>query len=336
MTSRVTIFDRTGAPLTTLRVATSRSWVLNGIGEATFQIAYTDPKCKREYLEFGNRVLIEHPKMPDWVGVIDTPRDWGNSSVTVRAYDACSLLSWRRGRQGLTMTGTAGSLFKQIILFANQVQDIGLRPGTIYLGGTDRQETVNDSLWQHMSNICGRSGNDFIFTPRRDAGRLVIDGNWYQRAGEPISVILSEGKNIELGNDVLTEDGRIVNDLLGYGEGATYETRIEAYGFNLESANRYDLRQSFATYSGNSELATLQANVNADLALIKSPQTILQITALDVGNTFAGLRLGNTMPVRLHSIGFTGSGRGYEATVRIYGMRYTDTTQKVDLVTKEQ
>jgi hypothetical protein len=335
MSERITIYNYRGEPLTNIKASITRSWVLGGVGEASFEIAYTDPKCQQEYLEYGNFVLVEHDTLPPWVGVIDTPRQWTNSSVQVKAYEAAKVLQWRRTQAGQLLTGSAGSLFTQLINIANAAGDTRIRIGSIYSDSTSRQERLSDNVYQHVLNLRARTGNDFQFTPASDDGKLIIVADWLSRDGEAAVIPLVEGKNIESNDALLSEEGTIINDLIGYGDASTTGSRLTSKYYDETSASRYGLRQAFTTFSGNIVQGTLDANTKNTIIANRNAQRILGIKALDVGATFANLRIGNTLQLVMKSVGFVQGERGYQATVRIVGMKYSSTIGTVELVVKE-
>jgi len=334
-TGQITIYSKYGEPLTDIRAGVVRSWVLNGVGQAEFGIAYTDPKCRRAYFEFGNYVTIEHTNLPIWAGVIDTPRQWRGNYLTVRAYEMGYMLKYRRTTAGLKLTGKAGEIASDLVRLANEQGDTQLRVGEIYGGGSDREETLGDTAYSHMDAVRRRSGNEWTIIPDLDGKQLVGNFNWHYKAGRTVTEIELTEKNTEKTSYTLSEEGEILNDIRGYGDAITSATRLVAYSQDYESMGRYGRRQGTKTYSGNRQQATLDANTAADVALRKNPEMVFQATALDVGSTFNALRLGNRIGVNVSGVGFTDDGLGYRSTVRIVGMRYSDFTDSVELITSE-
>lgn len=335
MSERLTVFSNTGEALTTLRAAVKRSWVLGGIGQAQFQIAYTDPKCLQEYLEFGNYVLIQHETLPDWIGVIDTPRQWGVNAVTVNAYEVPMLWEWRVMPLKTTLNGTAGSIFEQLITLANDEGDTRIVPGSIYGDGVDRQEKLSDTAYQHIMNVRYRSGNDYKFRPTIQDRLLTIYADWVEYVGERPLVMLSEGHNIEANENLLTEDGDIINDIYAYGDNTTSGTRLAARVFDDTSISRYGLRQKSQTFAGNTLLTTLTSNATSFVNNNKDPQRILRVRALNIGDTFSALRLGNVLNLTMQSVGFVRGQRGFSSDVRIYGISYNSGEGIAELIVKE-
>jgi hypothetical protein len=335
-TGRITMYDNDGTPLTDLRASVTRSWVLNGVGQADFGIAYYDVKCVRRYLEYGNLVKIEHTDLPDWVGVISPPRQWQGNYLTVRAYEMGWLLKYRRTSASMKIGGTAGEMANRLLNIANEDYDTRIRAGRIYGGGTDRGETLGDSIYSHLDRVRERSGHEWYIYPSTEDGRLVGVMDWMLEAGKDVQAVMLTAKNTERGSYILNEDGEIINDLVGYGEANTEGSRIVSRDIDLVSSARYGRRQASKTFSGNREPATLRENVQAELAKRANPTTVFQAIVLNVGNIFRFLRLGNRLNVQISGVGFSDSGLGYRGTIRIVGMRYSDQKDRVELVTSQE
>lgn len=334
-TGRITIYNNGGVPLTDIRASVIRSWVLNGIGQAEFEIAYTDTKCRRAYLEFGNLIKIEHTHLPDWVGVIDTPRQWREGKVLIRAYEMGKLLMWRISPASLKITGTAGDLVTQLLQIANEQGDTTLRIGDVYGGGGNREETLGDTIFTHLDGIQKRTGFEWTITPDSDGGSLTCNLNWHYKTGINVPSPELTEKNTEKNSYTFSEEGDIVNDLTGYGDALTPTTRLTAFAADQTSIGQYGRRQAKKVYYGNRVQSTLDANVEADLVQKKDPIKVFQATVLNVNSVFNTLRLGNRINTNILGFGFTDDGKGYQSQVRILGMRYSDFSDKVELLTTE-
>ncbi len=337
---RVTIYSRQGAALATLPCSTERSWVLNGEGLCRITLATNDRKMQERLLRFGNFVTIEHPKLPMWAGVLDTDRIWGMSQLVLNAWSAERLFKYRVSKPlNVTLSGNnAGILFRKLVDIGNATEDLRVRAGEVYAGGTPRDEKLDGkALYDHVRAISSRTGFDWglegAFNPAR---RLYFTANLYQRRGRVIEMPLREGHNMVLGENALVEQGRIVNELTGVGDGSTDETRIAYTEIEATSRGLYGLRQDTQDFSGNREMTTLISNVQATLAENAYPLKTVSATALDVGTTFNYLRLGNTIPFQATSVGFLADGRvGMNTKMRLIGMRYQDDLNQTQLVLQE-
>lgn len=334
MSERISVFDNDGKPLATLRANVTRSWVLGGMGEATFEMSYKDPNTTRRNLEFGNLLLIEHDKLPPWVGVIDTPRQWKRNTVAVKAYDASKLWAYRR-TNGEVIKGTAGGIFQTLVKMANKEGDTRIRAGNIYSDGVTREEALTDTVDKHIKKLAERTTNEYRLRPDLDASRyLVIKADWRRALAKDIVGVLTEGQNIETSDNMLSEDGTLINDLLAIAD-ASNGKKIKVVKRDNISISRFGLRQASKTFSGNLTDTTLKQSAVAELAKTSTSVRSLRLRALDEGGLFTMLDLGATFGVNLFSVGFFGGSRGYQATVRILGMKYTSNLNVVELVVSE-
>jgi hypothetical protein len=327
--SRVRIFDKSGAAIAEPGVDVWRSWRLNAYGRASFTLPANHPAARPEILAFGNYLLVEHDTLPTWGGVIDTPRRWGKMTVQVNACSAERILEWRRGPHLLLARNTPGGLFRRILQAANQQGDTRISEGEIFSGGTARDETLSlFNLYGEICRLAADYGNDWeIEAQINSAGRLSFLANWYARRGLRRDLALQEGVNIELSGLILREGapdgGDIVNDLLGYGSGIKWENRYHYQRTDEESISQYGLRQGRRQFPEN-EPAVIQAATRQHLRLAAQPRNLFHFHALDVGETFANLRPGDSLPLRLYSAGFLDGGVGTQTRVRVNAMEYTD------------
>ena len=349
METKVRVFDgSTGMMLDELSPnGVNRSWKVNGIGDAKFTMEYTDPKSTRRNLEFGNLLLVEHDLLPAWGGVIDTPRKWKKDGIEVAAYAAETLLSWRRGPISMKLDGMdAGQIFIEIINIANKQGDTRIRIGEVFHDGKTRQETVDlTKLNDEINQVARRSGQEWEIIPELDAqGRLFFVANWKQSIGEKKQVVLREGENIALGEVPLLEQGKIVNDLVGFGTGATWDSRpvYPPTGSGLQDADslaRYTLRQDAVNLDAMLE-GTLEQNTKNELAKVKEPRRTFQIDIVnrqgESDYEFKNTRNGDTVQLITLTLGFNPSGGfGVDTPVRVWGMAFFDLDPKLALVLEQ-
>lgn len=342
MSQRVRICNRAGLTLATLNVLTERSWVLNGAGKAVITISVNDAKATKKILQYGNLVLIQHEKLPAWGGVIDPDRTWNkDGTIQLEVWSGEHLLRFRRSELNKTLSeNSAGTLFEKLIDYGNAAEDMNIQKGAIWKGGTPRDETQDGKqLYEHVAAISKRTGYDWDVQPNVDGnGRLFFTANWYEQAGVAVTFELKDGAggNIEATANPLREQGWIVNDLLGIGDGSTDETTITYSEIDTQSRAEYGLRQDTRDYNGNKVLETLQGNVRGGLAKDKNPIRIFNVIAQNVGNTFSYLRSGNILPLRMSSCGFLADGTiGVNTRVRIIGMKHFEARDVCELVCSE-
>lgn len=339
---RVRIFDRNGFPLAEFRASVERSLVIGGEGRAEFN--YPSRKTEivnKDVLRFGNWLLVESDTLPAWVGVIDTPREWSPRIVAVHAYTPEKVFGFRRGPLEEKVTGSAGAIFEKILAKVNQAETTVIRAGDIWRGGKQREETLNPTpLSEDLQRLVERSGEEYAWRPETDTnGRLVIYADWVQRLGTDTTALLHEGKgggNVESLNNIFVEDGDIINDILAYGDGMTWISKPISSVIDADSIQNYGLRQTAQEFTGVSNVTTLSNNGQEQLNQKSEPIRTFHINALNVGDTFQYLRLGNRLVLRFENIGFTGESLGFETNVRIVGMVMdSDQKNKVELVLEE-
>lgn len=339
---RIRAFDPDGLPIAEFRAAIPRSFAIGDEGRAQF--IYPSRKTNivnEKVLQFGNWLLIENTHLPPWVGVIDDPRTWATRTVTVSAYTPERVLGWRIGPLEEVVTGAAGQIFERILYYVNLSEKTIIQPGTLWRGGVRRSETLNPTpLNKDLQRLQERSREEYRWRPVVDAnGRLSVFADWMELLGEETSALLHEGRgggNIEAVGNILVEDGPITNEILAFGEGMSWQSKPHVRRQDASSISKYGLRQMSKEYAGVADLQTLAENGDAFLAQFKEPARSFKINALNVGDTFKYMRLGNRMPLRFESVGFYAGAQGYQTTVRIMGMSYDPVVAgKLTLVVEE-
>jgi len=335
---RVRIFRRDGRAVAEFETLVERSWVIGDEARARFYCASRDTDIVNDdVLQFGNWVLVENDKLPAWVGVIDTPRRWDAREVEISAYTPERVFSWRRGPIEEVLDMSAGEVFVKLIQKINAAEQTLLREGQVFIGPTI-QETLNPTLLNRdLRRIYERSGEEYRFRPVVENGRLRVYCDWVDVLGNDTQAILQagDGGNLEENNKMLVEDDPLINEWFAYGDGETWTSKPSATVNNQLSIQKYGLRQGVQEYSGVTNEATLVTNANQELSTTREPLRTGKINALNVGDTFSQLALGNRLTLRLEKIGFTGTAQ-YETLVRIIGMKYDPEDKNViELVTEE-
>lgn len=339
LTERVRIFDRQGFPLVEFQPLVSRSWAIGKEGRASFEYPVRKTNIvNKETLKIGNYLLIESSRLPTWIGVIDLPREWDSKNVVVNAYGIERLFSYRRGGLETKLTGSAGNIFKQMINYINQQEKTIMEVGDVWEGGQSRQETLNPNKMDvNLRQLQERSLEEYNFTTQIKRGRLTIQANWVNKLGVETPLTLLEGKkggNIEAPR--YKEDGEVINDVLGFGDGITWTSRPNVTTIDTNSISEYGLRQDGKEYRGVTIPATIYNNNVDYLRTTVKPRGIFEITALNISNTFDYLSIGNYVNVKLQNLGFLDGGLGVLARTRILGMSYNPRQgQKVKLVLEE-
>jgi hypothetical protein len=336
--ARVIVGDKAGSQLAELSADIGPiSWRLNKVGKVTFSLAVTDPKATQDNLKYGNKLLIQFSNgLPNWGGVIDPPRKWDGSRISVTAYTAAYLFKYRITGKNKTFSGaTVGAIFQALINETNADEDTGVQIGSIYAGGTGHgpeyhYKNLLDIFQKSLA--AGMSTSDFDFVPTLVNGKIVFTANFYESKGiDKTNFALVDGANITKLR--LIEQGPIVNDwdLAGKGTGWGAE-RITASDQNIESISSYGLRQGSKVYSDVSIQGTLDDHAANLLDEFETPFNIFEIEAADKKpGKFADYDLGDTITLMAPDYGFG----GIKTTVRILARSFDPDSGLCDLVVQE-
>lgn len=321
MTDRLRIFDRKGNTLAEFQADAARSWALAKEGRCSFEIASNRAYATEKILEFGNYLLVESDILPAWVGIIDTPRGWTNSTIGVSAYTMEKLFSFRVGPEEEILTASAGAIFEKLIKKINKAEQTLLEAGDIYTEGAQIEETLSpETLDKTLKRIQENTLEEYRFRHSVIGGRLVMYGDWYDRFGKFTQNILNQsagGGNIE--NPTMNEDGQIQNWILGWGDGETWADRKPDYSTNEKSVAKYGLRQYGEQFAGETTLEGIKTKAKAILRQNKYSHKLIDANVINDGRTFESIDIGNSFDVVLENMGFGGT----KMTVRIIGMSYT-------------
>lgn len=340
---RIRIFDREGHAVAEFRTRIQRSWAIGKEGRAAFDYASRKSNVVNEQvLQFGNWLLVESDTLPPWVGVLDTPRSWSARRVSIHAYSPEHVFGWRIGPLEAILDGAPGVIFERILNYVNAAEMTIISAGSIWRGSSSIQETINPTqLNKDLLRVQERSKEEYQWRPLMDPnGKLIVYADWMEQLGRDTNVLLHEGKqggNIEATDNIMTEDGPIINYTFGYGDGETWKTKPSFVVMNNISMGRYGMRQESNGYSGVSNAQTLQQNGTARINARYIPLRTFRLNALNVGDTFRYIRLGNRLTLRFQNMGFTRGTTSFETTVRILAMAYDpEDRNKISLVVQEK
>jgi hypothetical protein len=337
MTTRITIHDRLGRPLSEIEAIFNRSWVMNDYGTGTITLTTRDMNTLENLLQFGNLVYAEHDSLPDWVGVVDQPRTWGNETVTITVYGYAYLLNWFITPKVMRVRGAGGGIFKELIDVAiNQYKCNYISYDEVYGGGGNHNLEFNFyPLFQALKTLMGKTNGNFYFDPYlNNKNELKIEANYYRRMGALQNFTLYEGTNLTMVGAPLREQGKIVNRVTVYGQGSTWASRAAATVSDSDSISLYGVRH--ASYNSNNQTVNqLRTEAQNKLNKLAYPRISYKCEAIDVGDTFSWLRLGNTLRVEYYTAGFTDGAIGMKGLLRIKQMDYDEAQNKVVLYGEE-
>ena len=336
--SRLIVGDKSGAVLAELSPDFGAiSWRLNKVGKIDFNIAITDPKAIADYLKYGNRVLVKFSNgLPNWGGVIDTPRKWDGSRIACRAYSGAYLFKYRITGKGRYFSGaSAGTIFKALIEETNAIESTGVEIGTIWDGGSSHgpdyhYKNLLDIFQKSLTNRL--STGDFDFIPSESGGRMIFIANFYNNKGlDKTNLSLVDGANLT--KIKLVEQGPIINSFDTAGEGINWGSdRITSSAIDQVSVDDYGLRQAGKIYADVSVQSTLDTNAENLLDDSKNPYNIFELEAVDEEPAkFADYDLGDTISLVAPDYGFEGT----DTTVRILSREYYPDSGFCSLVVQE-
>lgn len=327
---RIRIYNRQGIGLADLRVTAERNLSINEEGEANFDISRLDPNCREDFLRFGNWLLIENSKFEAWVGMIDTPQIRQRRLWHVSAYTPERLFRKRNVPRQLKLSGSAGTIFSELVNLVNRGEGTILSIGDIWTGGRQfpAENLSGDTLADCLDALVERSGGEYSFTPVAYRGTLRIYANWHERIGIESNYPLEESWNISDEASAVRIQGAIENELWGYGNGASQTDRPTATYRDDESAGRYGLMQGSRVYSDYQSTDGVLKAIQAEINTTKQPEYIYAFSILDEGATFENVRTGNEHPLRMWSFGI-------ETHVRVMGWYYNPQSGRVNIKTME-
>jgi hypothetical protein len=343
--SRVRIFDQNGFMVDEIDVATTRSWVLNGVGRCQFLLNVYDPQtgavnraCNLADIGYGRFILVEHSPtinfdgtfngiLPPWVGIILPPLEMSYGKVRVTAYSAEQVLWYRPMPYPFqTISGKAGAVFQQILGFCNNLGGIPIAPGHIDLSKGDHSRTLNLSGLEESQSLAKAAAMDFCVTPSIDInGRLSLIGNWYAKKGVDTNHVL-DNTNLEAGDPLYTEQGQIVNWAFGFSEANTTNTRAKGVSVDNASVSACGPLARNVVFTGTkgSTDSVIQGLTDNFLSVSKNPLRTFAPKVQDVGDAFSFMDTGNTWIVNSDIVGLSNGGLGLSGLIRITAMEYDD------------
>jgi hypothetical protein len=359
MASRITIFShRDLRPLVELHATTTtpRSWLLDKAGKsdpgrAEFAVSTLDDKVTEPNFQYGNMVHIQHiptadasgtkrGQLPDWVGMIMTPRPWDLGFINKTAYSAEAVLSARPMPCTRVERATPKDIFVKILEYANEFTQrygggIIIQPGVVENAGATFTYDLRGSGLEHINTLCTDAGMEWNVTGEIDPrGNLLLYANLYNRLGVDTNFDLTNlNSEASAGSNIMTEQGFPMNIVIGHSQANTKEDRKTATGTHADAIADYGplgFNVAFTGLRNQGEVETA-AQVHADSR--GRPVKILSARRmLDEGLTFSNLAIGNTVNVKDNRVGFSPSGGfGFETRAKILSMKYNDMSNNAEI-----
>lgn len=310
-----------------------RSWGINSIGECRFTLPINNSKNNEINFQFGNHLVVMNDNgLPPWSGRLETPRAWGNKTNKHMAVSHESFFRDRVGSYSLPfgLLKPAGVIFEQLIQIANEDEDTLIRAGDIFSGGRLCGTIVSPivTLSDNIEKIIKQSGHEYEIVPVVANNRLALYGNWYARQGTDTGASLNDS-NCRIEENSLSENGPIYNKLIGVGK--EQQVRNHHVATDPQSVDRYGLR--VAPYEVDAvEGVAVEGLTEQQLLSVAYPRRAFRATASNAGGLYDLLRKGNKLQFESTEAGYGLHGViGTQASVRIFGMAYTDDQDGVAL-----
>ena len=286
-------------------------------------------------IKVGNMVLVRpSPKLPDWSGMIDTP--WSATSpIQISLYNAEYLLSIRCGDEKyLPLTGDPSEIISQLIDLANRREQMYITAGERDTLGLNINYTVDTRTYlEQILALAKKYGLELSTRYGFDTSRrLMIYIDIKRRIGDTYDYIFHDGAsaNVELRSAKVS--GTILNCVTAKNNASTGQTVLYSNAQqNSTSISTYRLRSGIISVQNVNDINNLDTAAKNYLNLNYAPKLSLTVSAIDVGDTFNYLRLGNTIAMRLSTVHLPGGARGWRGTARIKAMSYDESTNRVDL-----
>jgi len=337
--SRIVVFDNDHRAEGEITANLDRGWMLTGhpsvTGGGSTTLTLPDAAAIKPFLQFGRMVLVQHPRLPSWAGMIDPP--WkALLPVEVAVYNAEYLLSQRAPDEPVMIEGSVGTIASQMIEMFNVGDDLFVRIGDISNADpTPRQETLDGrNYWEQLSALLERSGCEMQARAEKDAdGHLIIYLDISTRIGIDTGFLYFDGRggNATFSDPVLS--GPIVNHVIGIGDESGQESRLRTAPFlNTESSELYRLRSEIVQFRDVREQSTLDRYSQTYLSNWAFPKFSFTMNVIDKGDAFVNARLGNSALVHISNTYLPGGVRGWKGLARFVAMAYTESASQLSVL----
>jgi hypothetical protein len=311
------------------------SWRNKDVGQVTGYLPLLNVERYQTLLRFGNTLLLQFDNgLPDWGGVIDTPRSWGGNQIQVTGYSGEYLLKLRlTGRNDIHRSQSVGEIWRASLAEANQRDFTGLNVAPPWYGGltqnTDYHLKVLFDVARELADDL--SSADFYVTAAESGGHIIFTARFEERRGRDLDgVALVDGRNIT--NVVVEEQGPIYNHWYIVGAGNSWYTRYIAEARDALSANLYRLREQSEIQSQVSSSFMLHSIAEQRLQNNSEPAVSIPLTALNQPPAyFADYDIGDSLPIDAAWAGFT----GLNGRVRVLGREYAPHSGVCNLIVEE-
>jgi hypothetical protein len=314
------------------------SWRINEVGQVNFTLPINSRFLTNEFVKYGNTFLVIFSNgLPNWGGIIDPPGIWDKSTVSLTAYSAEILLSFRLTSAARYFAGAnAGYIFRKVIEEANAVRDTGilvLSP-SYSVGSHYPEYHYMDLLKLAKESLTTKlSSSEFQIVASEENGYIRFDGEIDSRIGtERRGIALVDGRNITDVN--YEEQGPIINNSTVVGAGNTWgDSRPKATVTNDLSQYEYRLRESSVIQSDTTIISTLKASAENLSRKYSQPRRVANVTLIDAPPAhFGSYALGDTILTQLPNSGIG----GFNGLMRIKSRSINPSTNTCTAILEEE
>ena len=324
--SRVVVFGLDNVSLGEFRAEFPRGWGVidaNTGGGMSQTVTIPDEIALQPWMQLGRMIYIEQDKLPGWAGMIDTP--WNAvSPVQITVYNCDYLLTLRAPEKGRKLIGNASALVTALMLEANKLEEMFVRPGLFSdISGANSEYALDArALYTQLLAVAARAGAEVILRPERDeSNRLVIYFDLYDQAGVDTEVLYHDGANANMNITAARLDRKIVNRFVGSNGAQT--PLLSTPQAESDSIDAFRLRNQVTTFNGVKDIGTLGRNTLAALRANAYPRLLIDARIHDVGDAWLAARPGNTVMVHAANIYLPGK-KGWRDKMRMRTINYDE------------
>lgn len=311
----------------------SRGWSVEGArsvtGGGSTSVKLSTSLAANAILQLGRMVLVDHPRLDQWAGMIDTP--WAAlAPISVTLYNASYIFKLRAPDQPLVLKGTTYDIVSQIIGLMNEQEETYLRIGDDSPDSNYREFTLDQrQFWDQLTALLQSSGREMFVRPEINGDQLFLMVDVKERIGEDTGFLLHDGQNANMRVREAKVDGQIWNRVIGIGTQRTSRIVTDAQ-LDAISIAQYRLRSRIER-SQAATLENLQESTRIALQNDAQPHITLRADALDVGETFEALHPGNGVIVHTSRVVLPGGVRGWRGSARILQMALNEDDNTVGM-----
>lgn len=337
--SRIVVFGLDNVAVGEFTATCNRGWILLGNpgvsdgGQTT--VTVPDDVAIQPWLQLGRMVLVERPPLPSWVGVIDTP--WqAMLPVEITLYNAEYLFALRAIERSVAINAPISDIVKEMIRIANDQEMM-----FVALGNSGNIQTLYNkaiaqrNIWDQMIKLLEETGQEMIFRHEMNSRRqLYLYADVGPGMGLDTGFLLHDRDQSSVQANMTVIDakvnGKIINRVIGVSGQSTEEAQLQTNILeDQDSQDVFRTRSEIVSFRDVAELSTLTQYTQIYLDSYKRPFLDLTVDAMNIGDTFANLRLGNRLLAHAANVYLPGGVRGWSGSVRILAMAFDETKDTV-------